>query len=180
MSGPSDSISKCSMTSTTRSPTEPRSPTPIIPIINRPPPTQPPPPPPTTSPPRTPPTPPMHSYTLHQDFAHSPLDNRPLVDGVIYYSLPQPGPFPPKRTKGFQLNAIYTSSSGVPISPQYSTNVDGTGELKNRPNYTGINPYVSGAQLYSSTASGRQYRWLTNANGSFTCPGGTGPAHNPA
>jgi hypothetical protein len=67
----------------------------------------------------------------------------------------------------------------VPISPQYSTNVDGTGELKNRPNYNGTNAY-GGAQLSSSTSSGRQYRWLTNANGAFTCPGAVSTTSNSA
>ncbi|MGI4830368.1 MAG: hypothetical protein ACRYFU_19530, partial [Janthinobacterium lividum] len=66
-----------------------------------------------------------------------------------------------------------TYSSGIPISPQYSTNVDGTGELKDRPNYTGVSPYVGGVQLATSTATGRTYRYLQNrvSNPSFTCPG---------
>jgi hypothetical protein len=126
-------------------------------------------------------TTPMNSYNLHQDYGPSTFDNRHLLNGFVYYSVPQLGHFMPRLTKGFQLNAIYTYSSGTPISVQYSTNVDGTGELKDRPNYTGVNPYVS-AQLSSSTASGRQYRWLQNlaSNPSFTCPGGTGSATNPA
>ncbi|WP_263382400.1 TonB-dependent receptor [Granulicella arctica] len=115
-------------------------------------------------------TTPMNSYNLHQDYGPSTFDNRHLLNGFVYYSVPQLFHAVPKLTKGFQLNAIYTYSSGVPISPQYSTNVDGTGELKDRPNFTGVNPYVSGAPLATSTASGRQYRWLTNANGSFTTP----------
>jgi len=125
-------------------------------------------------------TTPMNSYNLHQDYGPSTFDNRHLLNGFVYYSVPQLGHFMPRLTKGFQLNAIYTYSSGVPISPQYSTNVDGTGELKNRPNYNGTNAYVGGAQLSSSTSSGRQYRWLTNANGAFTCPGAPGAASNPA
>jgi hypothetical protein len=115
-------------------------------------------------------TTPMNSYNLHQDYGPSTFDNRHLLNGFVYYTVPQLGHFMPRLTKGFQLNAIYTYSSGIPISPQYSTNIDGTGELKDRPNYTGVSPYVGGAQLYTSTSSGRQYRWLSNAGGSFVAP----------
>ncbi len=90
------------------------------------------------------------------------------------YNMPQIGHFAPKLTKGFQFNALYTYSSGTPISPAYSTNVDGTGELKDRPNYTGVSPYVGGVQLAtSSPTSGRTYRYMQNlvSNPSFTCPG---------
>ena len=89
----------------------------------------------------------------------------------MYYNVPQIGHFAPRLTKGFQLNAIYTYSTGTPISPQYSTNVDGTGELKDRPNYTGISPYT-GIQLATSTATSRSYRFLQNlaSNPSFTLP----------
>jgi hypothetical protein len=90
-------------------------------------------------------TTPMNSYNLHQDYGPSTFDNRILVNGFAYYTVPQLGHFMPRLTKGFQLNALYTYSSGVPISPQYSTNVDGTGELKDRPNYNGSNAYVGGA-----------------------------------
>jgi hypothetical protein len=115
-------------------------------------------------------TTPMNSYNLHQDYGPSTFDNRHLLNGFVYYSVPQLGHFMPRLTKGFQLNAIYTYSSGIPISPQYSTNIDGTGELKDRPN---INPYVNpytGSTLASSTATGRQYHWLTNATGAFIAP----------
>jgi hypothetical protein len=114
-------------------------------------------------------TTPMNSYNLHQDYGPSTFDNRNLLSGFVYYNVPQIGHFMPKLTKGFQLNAIYTYSSGVPLSPQYSTNVDGTGELKDRPNYTGVSPYT-GTILNSSSTTGRNYRYLTNANGSFTTP----------
>ena len=113
---------------------------------------------------------PMNSYNLHQDYGPSAFDNRNLLNGFVYYSVPQLGHFMPKLTKGFQLNALYTYSSGTPISPQYTTNIDGTGELKDRPNFTGISPYVGGVQLASSGTTGRTYRFLTNANGSFTAP----------
>ena len=127
-------------------------------------------------------TAPMNSYNLHQDYGPSTFDNRNVLNGFVYYNVPQLGHFAPRLTKGFQLNAIYTYTTGTPISPQYSTNVDGTGELKDRPNYTGVSPYVGGVQLATNTTSGRTYRLLQNlaTNPSFTCPGGTGSATNPA
>ncbi len=107
-------------------------------------------------------TTPMNSYNLHQDYGPSTFDNRNVLNGFVYYDVPQIGHFAPRLTKGFQLNAIYTYTTGTPISPQYSTNIDGTGELKDRPNYTGVSPYVGGVQLATSTASGRSYRYLQN------------------
>ena len=115
-------------------------------------------------------TTPMNSYNLHQDYGPSTFDNRNLINGYAYYNVPQLGHFMPRLTKGFQLNALYAYSTGIPISPQYTTNVDGTGELKDRPNYTGITPYT-GIQLASSSATTRSYRFLTNASGSFVNPG---------
>ncbi len=116
-------------------------------------------------------TTPMNSYNLHQDYGTSTFDNRHLLNGFVYYTVPPLFHAVPKLSKGFQLNAIYTYSSGIPASPQYTTNVDGTGELKDRPNYTGINPYSGGTPIATSTASGRQYRWFNPvANGSFTTP----------
>jgi hypothetical protein len=76
----------------------------------------------------------------------------------------------PRLTKGFQVNAIYTYSTGIPISPGISTDVSKTNQIKDRPNVTpGINPYT-GLKLSSSTASGRQYSWMTNTTGTFTTP----------
>jgi hypothetical protein len=75
----------------------------------------------------------------------------------------------PRLTKGFQLNAIYTYQTGTPISPQYSTNVDGTGELKDRPNFSGTSPYF-GSQLATNTTSGRSYRYLSTFTTAFSTP----------
>jgi carboxypeptidase family protein len=115
-------------------------------------------------------TTPMNSYNLHQDYGASTFDNRHLLNGFVYYTVPQLFHAMPRFTKGFQLNAIYTYSSGNPISPGISTDVSKTDQIKDRPNVTaGINPY-SGLQLSTSTANGRQYRWMTNANSTFTTP----------
>ena len=114
-------------------------------------------------------TTPMNSYNLHQDYGPSTFDNRHVINGFVYYTVPQVGHFMPRLTKGFQLNAIYTYQTGTPISPQYSTNVDGTGELKDRPNYAGINPYT-GSTLATNTSSGRSYRYLSTFATAFSTP----------
>jgi hypothetical protein len=115
-------------------------------------------------------TTPMNSYNLKQDYGPSTYDNRHLLNGMVFYSVPQMFHAMPRLTRGFQLNAIYTYSSAIPINPSISTDVSKTDQLKDRPNVTpGVNPYT-GLQLASSTATGRQYRTFTNATGAFTTP----------
>ena len=114
-------------------------------------------------------TTPMNSYNLHQDYGPSTFDNRQLLNGSVFYNVPQLFHAMPRLTKGFQVNAIYTYSSGIPISPLVSTDVSKTNQIKDRPNVTGVNPYT-GLKLFSNTSSGRQYSWLTNATGAFTTP----------
>ncbi len=119
-------------------------------------------------------TTPMNSYNLHMDYGPSTFDNRHLLNGFVYYNIPQLGHFLPKLTKGYQINALGTYSSGTPINIAYTSNVDGTGELKDRPNYTGVSPYVGGVQLETSGSASRTYRYLTKnlvGNPSFVCPG---------
>jgi Carboxypeptidase regulatory-like domain len=115
-------------------------------------------------------TTPMNSYNLHQDYGASTFDNRHLLNGFVYYTVPQLFHAMPRLTKGFQLNAIYTYSTGIPISPGISTDVSKTNQIKDRPNVTpGVNPYT-GLKLFSNTSSGRQYSWMTNSTGAFTSP----------
>jgi hypothetical protein len=115
-------------------------------------------------------TTPMNSYNLHQDYGPSTFDNRHLLNGSAFYTVPQLGHFMPRLTKGFQVNAIYTYSTGIPISPGISTDVSKTNQIKDRPNVVGgVNPYTGG-KLFTSTASGRQYSWMTNSGGAFTTP----------
>ena len=116
-------------------------------------------------------TTPMNSYNAHLDYGPSTFDNRHLISAFVYYDVPQLGHSMPKITKGWQLNSIYSFSTGTPISPAYSTNIDGTGELKDRPNYNGISPYVGGTQLATTSSSARTYRFLTaTPANSFTAP----------
>jgi hypothetical protein len=112
----------------------------------------------------------MNSYNLHQDYGPSTFDNRHLLNGFVYYAVPQLFHAMPRLTRGFQLNAIYTYSTGIPISPGITTDISKTNQLHDRPNVVaGITPYT-GLKLSSSTASGRQYSWMTNATGAFTTP----------
>ena len=128
-------------------------------------------------------TTPMNSYNLHQDYGLSTFDSRNSLNGYLVYTMPKFTSFASKLTQGYQVDALAFYSSGIPLSPQYSTNVDGTGELKDRPNYTGVSPFVNGVQLNQTTATGRNYRYLQNlvSHPSFTCPGAvsTSPT-NPA
>ncbi|WP_213804146.1 TonB-dependent receptor [Granulicella sp. dw_53] len=116
-------------------------------------------------------TTPMNSYNLHQDYGPSTFDARHTLNGFVYYNVPQLFHAIPRLTNGWQLNALYTYSTGLPISPLVNGDNSKTGQLKDRPNMVaGANPYT-GLQLATSTASGRQYRWLTNANNAyFTLP----------
>ena len=114
-------------------------------------------------------TTPMNSYNLHQDYGPSTFDNRHLLNGSAFYTVPQLFHAVPRLTKGFQVNAIYTYSTGIPVSPLISTDVSKTNQIKDRPNVTGVNPYT-GLKLFTSTANGRQYSWMTNSGGAFTTP----------
>jgi Carboxypeptidase regulatory-like domain len=114
-------------------------------------------------------TTPMNSYNLHQDYGPSTFDNRHLLNGSAFYTVPQLFHALPRLTKGFQVNAIYTYSTGIPVSPLISTDVSKTNQIKDRPNVTGVNPYT-GLKLFTSTTTGRQYSWMTNSGGAFTTP----------
>jgi hypothetical protein len=115
-------------------------------------------------------TTPMNSYNLHQDYGPSTFDARHTISGFAYYTVPQLWHAMPKLTKGFQLNALFSYSTGLPFIVGISTDVSKTNQLKDRPNVTpGVNPYT-GLQLATSTANGRQYRYFTNATGAFTAP----------
>jgi hypothetical protein len=115
-------------------------------------------------------TTPMNSYNLHQDYGPSTFDARHTISGFAYYTVPQLWHAMPKLTKGFQLNALFSYSTGLPFIVGISTDVSKTNQLKDRPNVTpGVIPYT-GLQLATSTANGRQYRYFTNATGAFTAP----------
>jgi len=120
-------------------------------------------------------TTPENSYNLHQDYGASTFDGRNTINGFLYYNMPQFGHFLPQVTKGWQFDALYSYSTGLPMNPTLSTDNSKTDQLKDRPNVNPlINPYT-GLQLSSSTSTGRQYRYFQNA-GAFTAaaPGNYG------
>ena len=115
------------------------------------------------------PTTPMNSYNLHQDYGLSTFDVRHVINGNIFYTVPTLVHSLQRLTGGFQLNALYTYSSGLPLNPLVSGDNSKTYQLKDRPNYNpAVNPYT-GVMLNSSTATARSYRYLQN-NGAFTVP----------
>ncbi len=105
---------------------------------------------------------PSNSYNLHQDYGPSTFDSRHVLTGSAFYAVPQLGHFLPRVTKGFQVNALYTFSTGTPINPLVSTDNSKTNQLKDRPNYNPLVSPYSGTQTILGT-SGRQYQWLSNA-----------------
>ena len=116
-------------------------------------------------------TTPMNSYNIHADYGPSTFDARHTITGFVYYNLPRFSGYAQRLTNGWQFNALATYSTGLPINPLVSSDNSRTAQLKDRPNVTGLTPYVGGAQLSASTASGRQYRWLNNVNNAaFTTP----------
>jgi hypothetical protein len=115
-------------------------------------------------------TTPMNSYNLKADYGPSTFDNRHVLNGYVYYNLPKFTDKAKRITQGYQVNALLTFTTGTPISPQYTTNVDGTGELKNRPNWNGQSPYVGGVQLATSGSTGRTYRQLSTFTTVFSTP----------
>lgn len=116
---------------------------------------------------------PMNSYNLKADYGPSANDGRNNVNGYVFYTVPQFFHALPRVTKGFQLNASFQYSSGLPLNPTVSTDNSRTYQLKDRPNVNvGVNPYT-GLQLSSSTSSGRQYRWMQNGGAFTAAPVGT-------
>ncbi len=114
-------------------------------------------------------TTPMNSYNLKQDYGPSTFDGRNNVNGYLFYSLPEFWHAVPRLSKGFQATASFQYSSGLPLNPLVSTDNSRTYQLKDRPNVNvGVNPYT-GVQLATSTATGRQYRWMQNG-GAFSTP----------
>ena len=116
---------------------------------------------------------PMNSYNLKADYGPSTFDGRNNFNGYVFYDVPQFFHAVPRLTKGFQLNASFQYSSGLPLNPTVSTDNSRTFQLKDRPNVNpAVNPYT-GLQLATNTASGRQYRWLQNGGAFTAAPVGT-------
>jgi len=117
-------------------------------------------------------TAPSNSYNLNADYGRSTFDLRHVFNGYAYYSVPKFTKHLPRLTQGYQLDALVLYSTGTPLAIAYTTNVSGTNELHDRPNYTGVSPLVGGVKSNTSTATARTYKYLVNnaSNPSFVCP----------
>ena len=114
-------------------------------------------------------TTPMNSYNIHQDYGNSTFDTRNTVTGFVYYNAPQLFHAMPRVSKGWQVNALYTFSGGTPISPLVSTDNSATKQLKDRPNFTGVNPFA-GRTVITAANGTRQYQYLQQGSAYFTTP----------
>jgi hypothetical protein len=81
---------------------------------------------------------PQDSFNLRAERAVSSFDFRNRFTANATYQLDflaglLPG-LPKRLTEGFQIGGIFTAQSGIPVTPFFSGNVSGTGELNDRPN----------------------------------------------
>jgi hypothetical protein len=96
-------------------------------------------------------TTPMNSYNLALDKGASTFDTRHILTGFISYDAPQLAHFAPRLTKGWQLRALITETSGSPINITDGKNIDLTGENKDRPNLIG-DPFANVPVLANTRA----------------------------
>ncbi len=94
---------------------------------------------------------PTNSYDLAFQRGSSTLDVRLVFTGFLSYDVPQFGSRWPRLTKGWQLNSLFTFSTGQPINILAGTNVSGTGENQDRVNVVG-NPFANVPVLTGTTA----------------------------
>jgi len=94
---------------------------------------------------------PTNSYDLTDQRGSSTFDIRHTETAFISYDVPQFARFAPRLTKGWQLNALLTFSTGQPINILAGTNVSGTGENQDRVNVVG-NPFANVPVLTNTTA----------------------------
>ena len=85
---------------------------------------------------------PTNSYNLANEKGSSTFDARHIVTGFVSYEAPQLAPFAPLLTKGWQVNSLFTVTSGSPVNILAGTNVSGTGENKDRVDLVG-DPYAN-------------------------------------
>jgi hypothetical protein len=81
-------------------------------------------------------TTPMDSYNLALDKGASSFDGRQVLTGFITYQIPQVGNLK-RLTGGWQVSALLTYSTGLPVNITTGKNTDLTGENKDRPNLIG-------------------------------------------
>ncbi len=94
---------------------------------------------------------PENSNNLANDKGSSKFDARHFVSGFVSYEVSQWAKFAPRLTKGWQLNSLFTASTGSPFNILAGTNVSGTGENQDRVNLVG-DPFANVPVLTGTTA----------------------------
>jgi hypothetical protein len=94
---------------------------------------------------------PENSYNIVNDTGASKFDARHIVSGFISYEVPQWAHFAPRLTRGWQVNSLFTTSTGSPFNILAGTNVSGTGENQDRVNLIG-DPFANVPVLTGTTA----------------------------
>lgn len=116
-------------------------------------------------------TTPMNSYNLSADYGPSVFDVRNTFVDYFSYDIPELGHLFPRLTNGWQLNALNTFSGGSPVNILVGRDISRTSENKDRPNSTGLNPYVGRINLTTNTSTTQSFRYLTAAAYSTQAPG---------
>ncbi|HKE28239.1 MAG TPA: TonB-dependent receptor [Bryobacteraceae bacterium] len=94
---------------------------------------------------------PANSYNLANEKGPGKFDARQTLSGFVTYDVPQWAKFTPRLTKGWQLNSLFTVSTGSPVLLLAGKNVSGTGENEDRPDLVG-NPFANVPKLMGTTA----------------------------
>jgi hypothetical protein len=94
---------------------------------------------------------PTDSYDLAFQRGSSTFDVRQVFTSFISYDVPQLGTRFPRLTRGWQLNSLFTFSTGQPLNILAGTNVSGTGENQDRVNVVG-DPFANVPVLTGTTA----------------------------
>jgi hypothetical protein len=94
---------------------------------------------------------PANSYNLLNEKGSGKFDARQTLSGFVTYDVPQCAKFTTPLTKGWQLNSLFTVSTGSPVLLLAGKNVSGTGENQDRPDLVG-NPFANVPKLTGTTA----------------------------
>jgi hypothetical protein len=94
---------------------------------------------------------PTNSYNLSNEKGSGKFDARHTVSGFVTYEVPQWMKFAPPLTKGWQLNGLFTASTGSPVALLAGSNVSGTGENQDRPDVVG-DPFANVPTLTGTKA----------------------------
>ena len=112
---------------------------------------------------------PTNSKDLRFDYGNSSFDVRSTFSSYITYELPAPSRGPSRLVKGWQLNSLISSFSGLPFTVYAGQNISGTFENKDRVNVVG-DP-TSGV---NHSLTNGYIQWLNPAAFALPTPGSYG------